>query len=155
MLTAGTMAPDFTLEDKDGNKVTLSDIRGKKIVLYFYPKDNTPGCTRQACAFRDTYDEFRQDDVVVIGISKDSVKSHQNFADKYKLPFILLADPELTVLQAYGVWQEKKLYGKVSMGVVRTTFVIDEKGFIEKIFKKAKPDTNAREILDYLAQNKK
>ncbi|HWQ88730.1 MAG TPA: thioredoxin-dependent thiol peroxidase [Desulfitobacteriaceae bacterium] len=153
MLTAGTKAPDFTLKDKDGNKVALSDFRGKKVVLYFYPKDNTPGCTRQACAFRDTYDEFKQDNVVVIGISKDSERSHQNFANKYELPFILLADPELTVLQAYGVWQEKKSYGKVSMGVVRTTFVINEEGLIEKVFKKVKPDTNAQEILDYIAQS--
>jgi peroxiredoxin Q/BCP len=153
MLTAGTMAPDFTLNDKDGNKVTLSDFRGKKVVLYFYPKDNTPGCTRQACAFRDAYVEFKQDNVVVIGISKDSEKSHQNFAKKYELPFILLADPELAVLQAYDVWQEKKSYGKVSMGVVRTTFIIDEEGLIEKVFNKVKPDTNAWEILDYLKQN--
>jgi peroxiredoxin Q/BCP len=153
MLTAGTMAPDFTLNDKDGNKVALSDFRGKKVVLYFYPKDNTPGCTRQACAFRDVFDEFKQANVVVIGISRDNEKSHQNFADKYKLPFILLADPELAVLQAYGVWQEKKSYGKVSMGVVRTTFIIDEEGLIEKVFAKVKPDTNAREILNYLKQN--
>lgn len=153
MLRAGTMAPDFTLNDKDGNKVTLSDFRGKKVVLYFYPKDNTPGCTRQACAFRDAYAEFKQDNVVVIGISKDSEKSHQNFANKYKLPFILLADPELAVLQAYGVWQEKKSYGKVSMGVVRTTFLIDEEGLIEKVFTRVKPDTNVQEILNYLKQN--
>ncbi len=153
MLTAGAMAPDFTLNDKDGNKVALSDFRGKKVVLYFYPKDNTPGCTRQACAFRDVFDEFKQANVVVIGISRDNEKSHQNFADKYKLPFILLADPELAVLQAYGVWREKKSYGKVSMGVVRTTFIIDEEGLIEKVFAKVKPDTNAREILNYLKQN--
>ena len=153
MLTAGTMAPGFTLNDKDGNKVTLSDFRGKKVVLYFYPRDNTPGCTRQACAFRDAYAEFKQANVVVIGISRDSEKSHQNFANKYKLPIILLADPELAVLQAYGVWQEKKSYGKVSMGVVRTTFIIDEEGLIEKVFTRVKPDTNAREILNYLKQN--
>ncbi len=141
-------APDFTLRDKDGNAVTLSQFRGKKVVLYFYPKDNTPGCTRQACAFAASFDEFRQKNIEVIGISKDSVASHQKFAEKHSLPFILLADPELDAIQKYGVWQEKKLYGKVSMGVVRTTFIIDEEGKIEKIMPKVKPDTNAREILD-------
>lgn len=141
-------APDFTLCDKDGNAVTLSQFRGKKVVLYFYPKDNTPGCTRQACAFAASFDEFRQKNIEVIGISKDSVASHQKFAEKHSLPFILLADPELDAIQKYGVWQEKKLYGKVSMGVVRTTFIIDEEGKIEKIMPKVKPDTNAREILD-------
>jgi len=150
LLEAGTKAPDFTLSDKDGNPVTLSGFLGKKVVLYFYPKDNTPGCTRQACAFKSAYDGFRSQEVVVIGISKDSEKSHQKFAEKYELPFLLLSDPELTAIQAYGVWQEKKLYGKVSMGVVRSTFVIDEQGVIEKVFPKAKPDTNAAEILDYL-----
>ncbi len=141
-------APDFTLCDKDGNAVTLSQFRGKKVVLYFYPKDNTPGCTRQACAFAASFDEFRQKNIEVIGISKDSVASHQKFAEKHSLPFILLADPALDAIQKYGVWQEKKLYGKVSMGVVRTTFIIDEEGKIEKIMPKVKPDTNAREILD-------
>lgn len=141
-------APDFTLKDKNGNDVTLSQFRGKKVVLYFYPKDNTPGCTRQACAFAASFDEFRQKNIEVIGISKDSVASHLRFAEKHSLPFILLADPELDAIQKYGVWQEKKLYGKVSMGVVRTTFIIDENGNIEKIMPKVKPDTNAREILD-------
>ena len=148
MLEKGMKAPDFTLCDKDGNAVTLSQFRGKKVVLYFYPKDNTPGCTRQACAFAASFDEFRQKNIEVIGISKDSVASHQKFAEKHSLPFILLADPELDAIQKYGVWQEKKLYGKVSMGVVRTTFIIDEEGKIEKIMSKVKPDTNAREILD-------
>ena len=147
----GDMAPDFTLADKDGNMVSLSDFAGKKVVLYFYPKDNTPGCTRQACAFADSYNEFKQRDIAVIGISKDSVESHRKFAEKHNLPFILLADPELQAIQAYGVWQEKKLYGKVSMGVVRSTFIIDEQGHIEKVMPKVKPDTNAAEILDYLA----
>lgn len=151
MLEVGMHAPDFTLSDKTGTPVSLSGFLGKKVVLYFYPKDNTPGCTRQACAFADAYEGFREKDVVVIGISRDSVKSHENFAKKYNLPFILLSDPELAAIQAYGVWQEKKLYGKVSMGVVRTTFVIDEAGRIEKIMPKVKPDTNAAEILDYLA----
>lgn len=147
MLEIGQKAPEFTLPDKDGNNVSLSDFLGKKVVLYFYPKDNTPGCTRQACAFAGLYDQFLKKNVQVIGISKDSVASHVKFAQKYDLPFILLSDPELTAIQAYGVWQEKKLYGKVSMGVVRTTFIIDENGNVEKVMKKVKPDTNAAEIL--------
>ena len=150
MLEAGMKAPAFTLNDKDGNAVSLSDFAGKKVVLYFYPKDNTPGCTRQACAFAAAYEGFRTKDTVVIGISKDSAASHQKFAQKYDLPFILLSDPELQAIQAYGVWQEKKLYGKVSMGVVRTTFIIDEQGCIERVMPKVKPDTNAAEILAYL-----
>lgn len=152
MLEIGMKAPEFTLNDKDGNSVSLSDFLGKKVVLYFYPKDNTPGCTRQACAFAAAYEGFKAKDVVVIGISKDSVASHQKFAQKYDLPFILLSDPELQAIQAYGVWQEKKLYGKVSMGVVRTTFIVDERGNIEKIMPKVKPDTNAAEILTYLGE---
>ena len=151
MLNVGMKAPDFTLPDKDGKLVSLSDFLGKKLVLYFYPKDNTPGCSRQACAFAGAYEGFKSQDVVVIGISKDSVASHLKFAQKYDLPFVLLSDPELQAIQAYGVWQEKKLYGKVSMGVVRTTFIIDEQGNIEKIMPKVKPDTNAAEILSYLA----
>ena len=126
MLEIGMKAPEFNLLDKDGNSVSLSDFLGKKVVLYFYPKDNTPGCTRQACAFAAAYEGFKAKDVVVIGVSKDSVASHQKFAQKYDLPFILLSDPELQAIQSYGVWQEKKLYGKVSYGVVRTTFIIDE-----------------------------
>ena len=150
MLEVGTKTPEFTLPDKDGNAVSLADFSGKKVVLYFYPRDNTTGCTRQACAFAGTYEEFKKINAVVIGISKDSVASHQKFAEKHSLPFILLSDPELTAIQAYGVWQEKKLYGKVSMGVVRSTFVIDENGMIEKVMPKVKPDTNAAEILAYL-----
>ena len=150
MLETGMKAPEFTLNDKDGNTVSLSDFHGKKVVLYFYPKDNTPGCTRQACAFAAAYEGFKTKDIVVIGVSKDSTASHQKFAKKYDLPFILLSDPELQAIQSYGVWQEKKLYGKVSMGVVRTTFIIDELGNIEKIMHKVKPDTNAAEILSYL-----
>ena len=152
MLEAGMKAPEFTLPDKDGNPVSLSDFAGKKVVLYFYPRDNTPGCTRQACAFAGAYEAFREIDAVVIGVSKDSVASHQKFAEKHGLPFILLSDPELTAIQAYGVWQEKKLYGKVSMGVVRTTFVIDESGVIEKVMYKVKPDTNAPKVLADLKQ---
>ena len=150
MLEVGTKAPEFTLPDKDGNPVSLTDFAGKKVVLYFYPKDNTPGCTRQACAFAGAYEEFEKINVVVIGVSKDSAASHQKFAEKHGLPFILLSDPELTAIQAYGVWQEKKLYGKVSMGVVRSTFVINENGMIEKAMPKVKPDTNTMEILEYL-----
>ena len=151
MLKIGMKAPDFQLLDKDGNAVCLSDFIGKKVILYFYPKDNTPGCTRQACAFGASYKKFKAQDIVVIGISKDSVASHLKFAQKYDLPFTLLSDPELQAIQAYGVWQEKKLYGKVSMGVVRTTFLIDERGYVEKVMPKVKPDTNGAEILAYLA----
>ena len=150
MLEINTKAPDFELMDQSGNVVRLSDFAGKKVVLYFYPRDNTPGCTRQACAFAGAYALFRELDVVVIGVSKDSVASHQRFAEKYNLPFILLADPELQAIQAYGVWQKKKNYGKVSMGVVRSTYIINEDGFIEKVMPKVKPDTNAAEILEYL-----
>ena len=123
---------------------------GKKIVLYFYPKDNTPGCTKQACAFSSVYEDFKKKDIVVIGISKDSVASHKKFAEKYSLPFILVSDPELVAIKAYDVWQEKKMCGKVGMGVVRTTFIIDENGCIEHIMPKVKPDTNAADILEYL-----
>ena len=154
MLEVGSKAPDFRLLDQNGNAVSLSDFLGRRVVLYFYPKDNTPGCTRQACAFAASYQQFRQSDVAVIGISKDSVASHVKFAQKYDLPFVLLSDPELQAIQAYQVWQEKKLYGKVSMGVVRTTYLIDEQGRIEKVMPKVKPDTNAAEILAYLAQER-
>lgn len=150
MLSIGTKAPEFTLEDKDGNKVSISDFKGKKVVVYFYPKDNTPECTRQACAFRNAYDGFKKEDVQVIGISKDSIKSHQKFAEKHELPFILLSDPDLVAIKAFDVWKEKKMYGKTALGVVRATYIIDENGIIEKVFEKAKPDTNAQEILEYL-----
>ena len=150
MLEIGTKAPDFTLPDKDGNLVSLSQFLGKKVILYFYPKDSTPGCTRQACAFAALYSQFEALGAVVIGVSKDSAASHQRFAQKNSLPFLLLSDPELQAIQAYGVWQEKKLYGKVSMGVVRTTYVIDEQGLIETVMPKVKPDTNAGELLAYL-----
>ena len=150
MLEVGTKAPDFTLKNQEGQEVSLSQFAGKRVVLYFYPRDNTPGCTRQACGFAQNYAGFTQRDVVVIGVSKDSVASHLKFAQKYELPFVLLSDPDLQAIQAYGVWQEKKLYGKASMGVVRTTYVIDPQGVIEKVMPKVKPDTNAAEILAYL-----
>ena len=152
MLEIGMKAPEFTLPDKDGRSVSLSDFLGRKVVLYFYPRDNTPGCTRQACAFAAAYEGFKAKNVVVIGISKDSTASHLKFAQKYNLPFILLSDPELQAIESYGVWQEKKLYGKVSMGVVRTTFLIGEEGKIERIMPKVKPDTNAAEILAHLEE---
>ena len=150
MLQIGTQAPDFTLFDKDGNAVSLSQFLGKRVVLYFYPRDNTPGCTRQACAFAGAYKEFEARDVVVIGISRDSVASHQKFAAKYELPFILLSDPDRVAIEAYGVWQEKKTCGKVSMGVVRSTYLIDAEGKIEAVIPNVKPDTNAAEILEML-----
>ena len=150
MLEKGIKAPEFTLNDKNGKAVSLSDFKGKKVVLYFYPRDNTPGCTRQACAFAGLYKEFEKKGVEVIGISKDSTASHTRFAEKHNLPFILLSDTELVAIKAYDVWQEKKLYGKVSMGVVRTTYIIDENGVIEAVMPKVKPDTNAAEILAML-----
>ena len=150
MMEVGCKAPDFELYNKDGMLIKLSDFLGKKVVLYFYSKDNTPGCSRQACAFAQAYDGFKNKNIVVIGISKDSVASHQKFADKFELPFILLSDPDKLAIQAYDVWKEKKLYGKVSFGTERSTYIIDENGFIEKCFRKVKPDTNAAEILEYL-----
>ena len=143
----GDIAPDFTLTDANGRTVSLSDFRGRKVVLYFYPKDNTPGCTRQACAFAGLYGEFQRRGVEVIGVSKDSTASHVRFAQKHGLPFVLLSDPDLVAIKAYGVWQEKTLYGKLGLGVVRTTFVIDADGRIERIMPRVKPDTNAAEIL--------
>lgn len=153
MLETGTKAPDFTLKDKDGNEVRLSDYLGKKVVIYFYPRDNTPGCTKQACAFKASYEQFKAKNVEVIGISKDSTASHVKFSDKYELPFVLLSDPERKAIEAYDVWKEKKMYGKTSMGVVRQTYIIDENGIIEHTISKVKPDTNAAEILEYLGQN--
>ena len=150
MLSAGTKAPDFSLKDQFGKDVSLTDFLGKKVVLYFYSRDNTPGCSRQACAFAGAYEEFMSMDAVVIGVSKDSVASHVKFAEKYSLPFVLLSDPELEAIKAYDVWQEKKNYGKVSMGVVRSTYIIDEHGIIEKVMPKVKPDTNAADVLNYL-----
>ena len=152
MLNIGEKAPNFTLKDKNGEDVSLKDFQGKKIVLYFYPKDNTPGCTRQACAFAGSFGEFERRGVTVVGISKDSVASHQKFAEKYSLPFILLSDPDRVAIEAYGVWQEKKMAGRVGMGVVRTTFIIDEDGTITAVMPKVKPDTNAQEVLEMLGK---
>lgn len=154
MLEAGVKAPDFTLLDKEGNEVTLSNLlkEHETVVIYFYPKDSTPGCTKQACGFRDNYNQFENLNIPVIGISKDSVRSHMNFATKQELPFILLSDPELEAIKAYDVWQEKKLYGKVSMGVVRTTYII-KNGLIDKVFNKVKAADNPAEVLEYLQNN--
>ena len=150
MLEVGNTAPNFTLYDKDGRAVSLSDFKGKRVVLYFYPKDNTPGCTRQACAFAGVYSRFKTLGVEVIRISRDSAASHLRFAEKYNLPFIILSDPECEVIKAYGVWQEKNMYGKKTMGVVRTTYIISPEGAIEHVMPKVKPDTNASEILEIL-----
>ena len=149
-MNIGDKIPSILGINENGEQIKSSDFAGKKLVLYFYPKDNTPGCPRQACAFAAAYGGFQSKDVTVIGISKDSVASHLKFVQKYDLPFILLSDPELEAIQAYDVWKEKKLYGKVSMGVIRSTYVVDEQGIIEKIMPKAKPDTNAAEILAYI-----
>ena len=152
MLEVGMKAPEFSLQNQNGESVSLSDFLGKRVVLYFYPKDHTPGCTRQACAFAGTYAEFERRGVVVIGVSRDSVSSHAKFAEKNNLPFVLLSDPDREAIEAYGVWQEKKMCGKVSMGVVRTTYLIDADGVIEAVMPKVKPDTNAAEILEMLEE---
>ena len=154
MIQPGTPAPDFQIPDQNGETVSLSSFRGQKVVLYFYPRDNTPGCSREAAAYRDALPEFEALGVKVFGLSKDSSASHKRFADKYELPFTLLADTETAVLQDYGAWQEKKMYGKVSMGTVRSTVLIDENGVIEKVWPKAKPDTNAADVLAYLKGEK-
>ncbi len=151
MLEIGTKAPDFTLPDQNGKIHTLSEFKGQKVILYFYPKDMTSGCTKQACAFGDLYPQFREKGAVILGVSKDSVDSHKKFEEKYGLPFILLSDTEKTVIQAYDVWKEKKNYGKVSMGVVRTTYLIDEEGMIIKAFDKVKAAENPAQMLEELA----
>ena len=151
MLEIGTKAPDFTLPDQNGNRHSLSDYRGKKVILYFYPKDNTPGCTKQACGFAERYPQFIEKGAVVLGISKDSVASHKKFEEKYGLPFTILSDPELVAIQAYDVWQEKKNYGKTYMGVVRTTYLIDEEGKIAKAFDKVKAADNPEQMLGELS----
>ncbi len=150
MLTVGTKASDFTLQDQHGNTVSLSDFRGRRVVVYFYSKDNTPGCTRQACAYAGRLHEFEARGVVVIGISRDSVAAHAKFAEKHGLNFILLSDPERVAIEGFGVWQEKKNYGKVSMGTVRSTFIINADGVIQHVIPRAKPDTDAETVLSLL-----
>ena len=152
MLDIGTKAPDFLLPDENGQMHSLNEYRGKKVILYFYPKDNTPGCTKQACGFSELYPQFVEKDAVVLGVSKDSVASHKRFKEKYNLSFTLLSDPELTAIEAYDVWKEKKLYGKVSMGVVRTTYLIDENGVIVKAFGKVKAAENPAQMLQELSE---
>ena len=151
MLANGTKAPDFTLPDQNGQPRKLSEYLGQRVILYFYPRDMTAGCTKQACALAELYPQFREKGAAVLGISKDSVASHKKFEEKYGLPFVLLSDPEKTVIQAYDVWKEKKMYGKVSMGVVRTTYLIDEQGIIVKGFEKVKPAENPADMLGELA----
>ena len=155
MLSEGTLAPSFALPDKNGELIRLSDYLGRRIILYFYPKDNTPGCSRQACAYAGAYSAFRDLDAVVIGVSRDSMESHRRFAEKYNLPFILVSDPDRLAIEAYGVWQEKKLYGKLSYGVVRTTYIISPEGRIEKVFPKVKPDTDPATVLEYIKATEK
>lgn len=150
MLEVGNTVPVFSLINQNGSKVSLSDYRGQKVIVYFYPKDHTPGCTRQACAFRDNYEEFKKNNAVVIGISKDDTKSHSSFMNDYELPFILLSDPDFTVANVFGVVAEKSMFGKPYLGMNRSTFIIDEYGVIIKVFEKADPDNNAQEILDFL-----
>ena len=151
MLEVGIKAPDFTLPDQNGNMHSLSEYRGKKVILYFYPKDNTAGCTKQACGFAERYPQFTEKGAVVLGVSKDSVASHKKFEEKYGLPFTILSDPELVAIQAYDVWQEKKNYGKTYMGVVRTTYLIDEEGKIAKAFDKVKAADNPEQMLGELS----
>lgn len=151
MLEVGTKAPEFSLPDQNGNVHTLEEYRGKKVILYFYPKDNTPGCSKQACGFGELYPQFVEKGAVVLGVSRDSVASHKRFEEKYGLPFTLLSDPELSCIQAYDVWKEKKMYGKVSMGVVRTTYLINENGIIEKAYDKVKAADNPAQMLGELA----
>lgn len=150
MLEVGKKAPDFALPDQDGNKVSLKDFAGKKVVLYFYPKDNTSGCTKEACNFRDDFPKFKKSSAVILGISPDSVNSHKKFAEKYNLPFILLSDEDKKVLEKYNVWKEKSMYGRRYMGVERTTYIIDENGKIKKIFNKVKVDGHNQEVIDAL-----
>ena len=152
MLEIGTAAPSFSLPDQNGQMHTLEEYRGKKVILYFYPKDNTPGCTKQACGFGELYPQFTEKGAVVVGISKDSVASHKRFEEKYSLPFTLLSDPELQAIQAYDVWKEKNMYGRKTMGVVRTTYLIDEEGVIVKAFGKVKAAENPAQMLKELAE---
>ncbi|MGH4139036.1 thioredoxin-dependent thiol peroxidase [Clostridium sp.] len=150
MLKEGEQAPNFTLKSEQGQDITLSDFKGKKIVLYFYPKDDTPGCTKEACSFRDVYDDILEANAIVIGISKDNASSHLKFRDKHNLPFYLLSDPDHKVIESYGSWQEKKMFGKIYMGITRLTYVVDENGTIIKAYPKVKPDEHGEEVLKIL-----
>lgn len=150
MLEVGTKAPDFTLLNQNGEEISLSQYRGQKVILYFYPKDNTPGCTKQACGFAQLYPDFVKKGAVILGVSKDSVKSHKKFEEKNQLPFTLLSDPDLVAIQAYDVWKEKNMYGKKVMGVVRTTYLINEEGIIEKAYTKVKAAQNPNDMLEVL-----
>jgi len=147
MLNTGSKAPAFSLQDQNGQLHTLDEYRGKKVILYFYPKDDTPGCTKQACGFGERYPQFQEKDAVVLGVSKDSVESHKKFEEKYNLPFTLLADPDLEAIKAYDVWHEKNMYGNITMGVVRTTYLIDEEGVIIKAFGKVNAEENPDQML--------
>ncbi len=151
MLKEGSAAPAFKTKDADGETVSLKDLRGQKVVLYFYPKDDTPGCTKEACSFRDAFSQYKKKGIAVLGVSPDSEAAHQKFVTKYKLPFTLLADTDRSIAEAYGVWGEKKFMGRTYMGVHRTTFLIDEKGKIKKIFEKVKPEDHATEVLEAFA----
>jgi len=151
MLKEGSTAPAFKTKDANGETVSLKDLRGQKVVLYFYPKDDTPGCTKEACSFRDAFSQYKKKGIAVLGVSPDNEASHQKFVTKYKLPFTLLADTDKSIAEAYGVWGEKKFMGRTYMGVHRTTFLIDEKGKIKKIFEKVKPEDHASEVLQAFA----
>jgi len=151
MLKEGSTAPAFKTKDANGETVSLKDLRGQKVVLYFYPKDDTPGCTKEACSFRDAFSQYKKKGIAVLGVSPDNEASHQKFVTKYKLPFTLLADTDKSIAEAYGVWGEKKFMGRTYMGVHRTTFLIDEKGKIKKIFEKVKPEDHANEVLEAFA----
>ena len=153
LLQAGSKAPDFNTTDQNGKKVTLKDYRGKKVVLYFYPKDDTPGCTKEACAFRDHFAEFKKLGVAVLGVSTDTEKSHKSFAEKFKLPFTLLADTDKKIVTAYGAWGEKSMYGRKYMGIYRVTYLIDESGRIAAVFPKVQPDEHAQEILAQITKS--
>lgn len=152
MINVGDRAPDFSLPSTDGALFTLKDHRGKKVVLYFYPKDNTPGCTKEACSFRDVFAEFQKNNAIIVGVSTDSIASHQNFASKYKLPFPLLSDEKKEVVRLYGVWKKKSLYGKTFYGIERTTFVINEEGIIEHIFRRVKVEHHSNEVLTLISK---
>lgn len=155
LLEVGMQAPNFKTIDQNGESVTLEQFRGKKVILYFYPKDDTPGCTKEACGFRDNFEKFKKINVEVLGVSVDDEKKHKKFAEKYNLPFRLLADTEKKIVQDYGVWGEKSLYGKKYMGTNRVTYLIDENGKIERVFPKVKPETHAEELLQILSSGKK